>query len=104
MAREAKQKFSFTHKQQLAREICVRVFREEAYSKEFIERHIQSSMPMVVPLIARHETDILGYLAERLLRKAQSCDLDKRLFHLPCSEEKLKLLFYELVDAWKDTD
>lgn len=104
MKREAKQKTSFTHRQQVCREICVRVFNEEAYSKEFIERHISASMPKLLPLLARHEQEVLAYLIDRLLRYATACKEDNRMFHLPCSETKLKLLFNELVDGWRDTD
>ena len=104
MKREAKQKTSLTHRQQVCREICVRVFNEEAYSKEFIERHISASMQKLLPLLARHEQEVLAYLIDRLLRYATACKEDNRMFHLPCSETKLKVLFNELVDGWRDTD
>lgn len=99
-----KQKTTLTHKEQLCREICVRIFNEESYSKEFIEGHIENSMPKVLPMISRHERDILGYLAERLLRYAKSCEADLTQFHLPSCEDKLRKMFYELVDGWRDTD
>jgi len=104
MKREAKPKIVLTHRQQVSREICVRIFSEQLYSKEFIEGHISDSMPKVVQLLARHEQEVLAYLIDRLLRHATSCEADKRMFHLPCSESKLKVLFNELVDSWTDTD
>jgi hypothetical protein len=102
--RHVKQKTAFTHREQFCREILVRVFNEDAYSKEFIEGHIQACMPKLLPLMQRHEEEILAYLADRLLRHATSCGLDGRLFHLPCSEAKLKQLFFTEVDFWRDTD
>lgn len=102
--REAKQKTTFTHRQQVCREICVRIFDEESYSKEFIEGHIQRSLPKVHAILMRHEQDILGYLTDRLLRHATGCELDNRMFHLPASESKLKQLLFAEVDSWSDTD
>lgn len=102
--RKTKQKTAFTHREQFCREILIRVYNEEAYSREFIEGHIQAAMPKLLPLMERHEQEVIAYLADRLLRSATSCDLDRRLFHLPASEAKLKQLFFAEVDQWRDTD
>lgn len=102
--KSAKAKVSLTHREQTAREICVRIFREEFYSPEFLQQHLDSSMPLLVPLLARYEQEIIAYLADRLLRKAAPCEDNKTLFHLPISETKLRLLFQENVEGWRDTD
>ena len=99
-----KQKVSLTHQEQTAREICVRIFTQEIYSKEFLNQHLDNSVPLLVPLINRLEQEIIAYLIDRLLRHATSCELDNRSFHLPCSERKLKELFSGLMGQWRDTD
>lgn len=97
-------KIALTHREQVCREMLVRIYSEKTYSREFLERHIAESTPQLLPLLERHEKEVLAYLADRLMRIAVGCKLDQTKFHLPCSEIKLKQLFYELVDSWRDTD
>ncbi len=99
-----KQKAVLTRTEQNARELCTRIFRESLYSPEFIELHMESTTPLLVPLLQRLEREILEHLADELLKRASSCDLDRRMFHLPASEEKLKGIFTQLTEQWRDSD
>jgi hypothetical protein len=97
-------KVALSHREQTCREMLVRIYSEKTYSKEFIEQHIKESTPQLLTLLERHEKDVTAYLADRLMRYAQSCDLDKTKFHLPCNESKLRMMFANFLDGWRDTD
>ncbi len=102
--KDYKKKLSLTHREQVCREMLVRIFNEESYSAEFIEGHIQKAMPKLHMLLVRHEEQIMAYLADRLLRHATTCSLDQTKFHLPSSEAKLSNMFKAFLEGWKDTD
>lgn len=102
--KEFKPKVSMTQREQFCREILIRVFNEETYSKEFIEGHIQHAMPKLHMLLVRREEEMLAYLADRLLRHAVTCELDGTKFHLPSNDSKLRNMFNAFVEGWKDTD